>query len=171
MKKIIPITLILIILLCGCAKTPTIDDGFEFSLTFGIEGTSSYNSKTGELIRTKHSQNPEKYTATMTLPQDKLNEIANIINELNINSYPDKYDPVNDPKSLEIMTSSPSRTIILTVTTPEFTKTVNCSDIDLFGGGYNAKSKAFLSAIDKITEIITETDEWKAFPELDFGFC
>lgn len=31
-------------------------------------------------------------------------------------------------------------------------------------------AKAFLSAIDKITAIITDTDEWKAFPELDFGF-
>ncbi len=178
MKRIINAILILIFvfLLFGCVKSPKLDaPSFEFSLTFGINGTSSYNSKTCELIRTKHSQNPEKYTAQMKLSQEKMDEIISVIDELNILSYPDEYSPsktsfTDSSGETVIVTQSPNETIILTVKTAEFSKTVTCDTVLFEHEGRNDKAQRFLDAVDAITKIITETDEWKAFPELDFGF-
>ena len=178
MKKIILTILILVFTFSvfSCVKSPKIDaDSFEFSLTFGINGTSSYDSKTGELIRTKHSQNPEKYTAQLKLSEEKIDEIIAVIDELDILSYPDKYSPSKtsfvDASGETIMVSqTPCEMIILSVETAEFSKTVTC-DIVLFEHeGCDDKAQHFLDAVDAITKIITETDEWKAFPELDFGF-
>ena len=168
MKKTISIILILafVFSLFGCVKTPSIDQQtFEFSLTFGTQGTSSYDSKTGELIRTKHSQNPDKYKSQMTLPDEKLNEIIEVIGSLDILDYPDNYNPTKADYY-----ETPNETIILSVTTKDFSKTVTCNTVLFEHKGHNKKAQRFLDAVDAIEMIITETDEWKAFPELDFGF-
>ncbi len=167
MKKVcFIIVLLLIFSNFGCVKKPQIDkDSFEFSIIFGTNGTSSYNSKTGELIRTKHSQNSEKYRGTMFLSEQKTDEVIALIQSLDILSYPDKYNP-NKSDYYE----TPNETIILTVTTKDFSKTVTCDTVFFEHKGHNKKAQRFLDAVDAIEKIITETDEWKAFPELDFGF-
>ncbi len=178
MKKIIIkiIVFALVFSLAGCKITPAPEErSFEFSLDFGINGTSSYDSKTGELIRTKHSDSPEKYTATMNLSKDKKEEIMSIIDELDILSYPDNYSPSktsfkDDSGETILVTQTPNETIILSVTTPEFSKTITCDSVLFEHVGRDDKAQQFLDAVDTIKEIITATDEWKAFPELDIAF-
>lgn len=179
MKKIISVLLILIFVLSlvGCEKTPEVQpQSFEFSITFGTHGTSSYDSKTGKLIRTKHSQNPEKYISEMTLSEENLNEITELINSLDIMSYPDKYSPsktsfVDDSGETVMVSQTPSEMIVLSVETAEFSKTVTCDTVFFEHVGKDEKAQKFLDTADAIEKIITETAEWKAFPELDFAFC
>ena len=45
----------------------------------------------------------------------KLTEIRNLLNNLNIDDYPDTYDPFNDPNSDDKIMSTPSQTLILIV--------------------------------------------------------
>ena len=117
MKKFtaIWICLFLIAVLSACqSEKNTIGsiDSFNFSLVWNCYGDSSYDSESGKLIKQKAATNPEEYTTVYHLTDEQKQKIYDLITELDVNSYPDKYDPYEGE-----VYSTPSMTLILTVKT------------------------------------------------------
>lgn len=141
-----------------------------FSLKFGTYGVSSYNSSTGKLVKTSHATHPEDYITEMFFDEETLTEIYKRLKELNIQSYPDYYDPINNPLSELKMYSTPSKTIVLSVSTNEWTKSVICEDIACYNTGYNETAQNFLDFCSYLQQLITSTEEWEALPEYEFFY-
>lgn len=141
----------------------TFEDGeeFSFSLRWNVFGISSYDSETGLLVKQgRDVENPEDYTATYFLTDGQRKEIMSIISDLDIMSYPDDYDPHEGG-----LGSEPSMTLVLSVKTPEYEKTVSAVDIALTYKSDNKKGQRFLTACEKIRNILTSTEEWKNIPD------
>ncbi|MCH5198116.1 MAG: hypothetical protein J1E34_04330 [Oscillospiraceae bacterium] len=138
-------------------------DSFSFSLTWNCYGVSSYNSETGELIKTTDATHPEDYITTYFLTDEQKLEIYNLITDLNMASYPDKYDPHGDG-----LKSSPSMTLILTVKDHISEKTIAAEDIALTFESDNKAGQRFLSTCEAIQNILTSTDAWQALPDYEF---
>ena len=176
MKKLIALLFVLVCTLsivgCNTQKTVSnpevVPEDFSFALTWGTYGISSYDSKTGKLVKTTDATHPEDYVTTCTLSDVQMKEIYALLHDLDISSYPATYDPINDPDSdLQIM-SEPSMTLILTLRLNESEKTVACRDISMQFKGYNEKSQKFLDVCKTIKDVLTATEEWKALPEYEF---
>lgn len=173
MKKIFLISLIFILMFtAGCNKTTNekIPENFNFSLTWGVYGESSYDSSTGKLVKTTNATNPDDYVIDVILSEEELTEIRNLLNNLNIDDYLDTYDPFNDPNSDDKIMSTPSQTLILIVNSASINKTISCKDIALHSSGYNAAAQDFIDAVERIEEILTETEEWKSLPDYEFYY-
>lgn len=145
-------------------------EGWSFSLTFGTYGISSYDSATGKLVKTTDATHPEDYVTHLTLGTEELTEIRDMLLALDVGSYPDSYDPINDPNSEEQIMTEPSRTLILSVDFAGVKKTVTCKNIAYTSSGYDEKSQAFLDACRRIQEIVTSSEEWKALPDYEFYY-
>lgn len=139
-------------------------DGFSFSLTWGCYGISSYDSATGRLVKTSDATHPEDYVTTYYLTDEQKQEIYNLITELNIEKYPDEYNPHKNA------VSTPYMTLILSVKTDGIDKTVTCPETVLSYDANNRKGQKFLDVCKAIEEILTATDEWKALPEYEFFY-
>lgn len=151
---------------CGSATSlPEEPNEFTFSLTWGCYGISSYDSATGKLVKTKDATHPEDYITTYHLSEEELEQIYELIRELDIESYPDEYNP--HPGGLA---SEPSMTLILSVHTDELDKTVTADDIALTYESKNIKGQRFLSVCKSIRDILIATDEWGALPEYEFFY-
>lgn len=156
----------LILALSSCQnEKPSIGsiDSFNFSLTWNCYGVSSYDSKTGKLVKTTDATNPEDYITTYHLTDAQRQAIYDLIQELDINSYPDKYNPHKDG-----FMSNPSMTLILSVKTDTVEKTVSAENIALEYETNNKKGQKFLDVCKDIQDILTETKEWKALPDYEF---
>ncbi len=140
-------------------------ENFEFSLTWGCYGISSYDSATGKLVKTTDATNPEDYVTAYFLTDAQKRLIYDMIVELNIMSYPNTYDPHDGT-----LASDPSITLILSVDTGTVQKTVSAKDIALTYEAENTKGQKFLDVCKAIKEILTQTDEWKALPEYEFFY-
>ena len=145
-------------------------DSFSFSFTWNAYGVSSYDSKTGRLVKTTDATHPSDYITTMFLSEDELVEIYTMLLKMDINSYPDSYDPINAPNAEIFTKSEPSMTIILDVYGESVGKSIRCSDIAMGTNGYDAKAQAFLDVCNRIEEIITDSDEWKALPRYEIFY-
>ena len=143
---------------------------FSFKLTWGTYGESNYDSMSGVLIKTSNATYPDQYITSCTLSEEQMNEIYGMLRDLDISSYPETYDPINDPNSDLETISVPSMTLILTVRRGESGKTVACRNIAMQFNGYNDKSQKFLDVCKAIKEIMMSTDEWKALPEYEFFY-
>ena len=131
---------------------------FEFSLTWGIFGHSSYDSKTGCLVKTDDVSNVEDFTTTYFLtPQEKL-KIYKTVRDIEITSYPDEYNPT------EGIGSDPYETLILSAKINDISKTVTANQVAL-DDATSEKGKRFMDACDTISDILENMDEWKALPE------
>ncbi len=160
------ISIIFVLTSCGGGSTlPEEPDGFSFSLTWGCYGVSSYDSATGKLVKTKDATHPEDYITTYQLSEEELERIYELIRVLDIESYPDEYNP--HPNGLA---SEPPMTLILSVHTDEFDKTVVAEDIALTYESKNIKGQRFLSVCKSIRDILIGTDEWKSLPEYEFFY-
>lgn len=148
------------------AKTLPAD--FSFSIVWDCYGISSYDSKTGKLIKTKDTTNISKYTTTYKMSKEELSRIYNILfSRIDINSYPDEYDPYNAPDAEIRLVSTPSQTVIISVTANGRTKTVTCDEISFGVEGYDEHATEFIKAKSDIVNILTNTDEWQALPEYE----
>lgn len=134
---------------------------FEFSLRFNTYGISSYDSLSGTLIKTSDTDHPEDYITTCYLPEEQMKNIRNIIEGLDITSYPDEYNPHGEG------VSTPYMTLSLTVRTESITKTVYVPETVLSFDSDDKKGQRFLDSVGAIIDILTHTDEWKALPEYD----
>lgn len=165
MKKIFILIVFTIFLLTSssCVKKEIPDD-FEFSFTWGCYGISSYDSETGLLVKTKDATMPELYQTTYILSKEEKQEIKNIISKLNIDNYPDKYNP-NPLKG-----SNPSMTLIITLKYDGYEKTVVSEDIALDFTSITFKGNKFLGTSKTLIRFFQETDEWKALPDYEFYY-
>lgn len=137
---------------------------YSFSLTWNTYGTSSYDSKTGTLIKSSDATNPKDYTTNLNLNEQQYAAIWKLIQGLDIESYPDEYNPhVNG-------SSEPYMTLILSVKADGIDKTVTVPETVISYETNNKKGQKFLDVCKGIRDILTETDEWKALPEYEFFY-
>ncbi len=136
---------------------------FEFSLTWGCYGVSSYDSATGKLVKTSHATHPENYITTLHLTPSQYEEIKQLFRNLEIEGYPDEYNPSK-------WMSTPSATLILSLKTDTLEKTVTAAEIALDMKGKNRQGQKFLDTCDAIAEILMASDEWKALPDYEFYY-
>jgi len=142
-----------------------VPDNLSFSLTWNTYGISSYDSATGKLVKTTDATNPEDYITTLQLDGQQLFGIWELLWELDIETYPDEYDPHGGELS-----SDPSMTLILTLRDGDKVKTVRAEDIALTYESDDPKGQKFLDTCKGIRDILTETEEWKALPEYEFFY-
>lgn len=152
----------------GCRKDSNIRESvtdipsdFIFSLRWNVFGISSYDSATGELIKSSHSMNPDDYVTTLILSEEQKEAVRRILSTIDFTKYPAEYNP--DDNSLTI----PPNFFILTVQYEDSNYSISCMNAI---PSYAVKSKEgrfFLSACESIADIITDTDEWKVLPDYD----
>ena len=147
----------------SCGEASEQNDG-EFFLRWGVYGQSSYDSKTGTLVKTTavEKREPSEYEANLILSKEQRTTVYEILNSLGINDYPDVYDPymAEDGSS---MYSSPSVTITLIFDG----KTINCPNIAIGGEATTEQGKKFISAVRGIIDLLTSTKEWSALPDYE----
>ena len=136
---------------------------FEFSITWGCYGDSTYNSKTGELVKQKAATKVGDYTTTYFLTDGQRAKIYDLVKEMNPSSYPDEYNPIKGM-------STPSRDIVFTVTYGGKTKTITCKDVALSNNPKGSKGKKFMAVHDAIVNALTTSDEWLALPDYEFYY-
>ena len=153
-------------------ETVELPKDFAFSIVWGCYGISSYDSKTGKLVKTEDATDVSKYTCRVQLTEDQMAEVYRILfSEIDIFQYPDAYDPFNAPDAEVRVASEPNQTIIISVTANGRTKTVTCSEVAFGSSGYCEEARAFMSAENEIVELITSLPEWAAFPEYEFFYA
>ncbi len=140
-------------------------ENFNFSLTWGCYGISSYDSITGKLVKTTDATRPKDYITTYKLTADERARIYELICELDVTSYPDNYNPHGDG-----LASSPPMTLILNVTDGTVYKKIRAVDIAASYRSDDPKGQKFLSTCREIVDILTETEEWKALPDYEFYY-
>lgn len=140
----------------------TLPEDFSFSLRWGCWGISSYDSKSGVLIKTSDATHPEDYVTEYVLSPEETERIYGILRTLDINRYPAEYNP--DPT----VATSPAMTLVLTVHAGGQRRTVTCRDIALGYEASNKKGQRFLSACREIADLLCATDAWQALPEYEF---
>lgn len=168
MKKLIALVLLLVCVLtiAGCntqepASNPAvIPEDFAFALTWNCYGISSYDSQTGKLVKTTDATTPDDYVTYYQLTDQDKEYIYNLIAPLDVNSYPEVYDPQNGM-------SEPSMTLILTVYGNGMQKTIKAENIALSFISEDEKGQAFLSVCEAISNRLTVTEEWKALPDYE----
>ena len=137
-------------------------DDFSFTLTWNCYGVSSYDSATGKLVKTTDTTHPNDYITYYHLTDEQKLSILRLIEDLNVDSFPDDYNP-NEGQA-----SSPSMTLILTVRTNNTVKTIKAENIALSYSSNSKKGQAFLDACKEIKDLLMSTDEWKALPDYEF---
>ena len=129
MKRKLSFALIIILILpclSGCANKTLpqeMPEDFSFSLTWGTYGTSSYDSRTGKLVKTTDATHPEDYVNYLHLSDETLEYFYGLLRDLDIDDFPEEYDP--DPFTM----STPSSALIITVRAEGKTKTVKVEDL------------------------------------------
>jgi len=146
------------------AVNTDVPDNLSFSLTWNTYGISSYDSATGKLVKTTDATNPEDYVTTLELDGTQLFEIWELLWELDIETYPDEYNPHGG------LASSPSMTLILTLRDGDKVKTVRAENIALSYESDDPKGQKFLDTCKGIRDILIATEEWKALPEYEFFY-
>lgn len=140
-------------------------DSFSFSLTWDCYGVSSYDSKTGKLVKTTDATKPEDYVTTYELTAEQKQKIYDLIMNLNVTDYPDTYNPHEDG-----VMSCPSMTLILSVNTDTVQKTITAKDIAYSYVSENSEGQAFLSVCKEIRDILISTEAWKSLPECEITY-
>ena len=165
MKKLTILIFVFVytLVMAGCNGQKPIDntvavpEDFSFALTWNCCGVSSYDSQTGKLVKTTDATNPEDYTTYYTLTSEDKEYIYNLLISLDVNSYPDIYDPNNGM-------SKPPMTLILTVRINGKEKTIQAENISLSFVSEDEKGQQFLSVCEAISNRLTATKEWNALP-------
>lgn len=138
---------------------------FSFSIVWNTYGISSYDSQTGELVKTNDATDVSKYTDYVKMSENELKQIYEYLCvDIKLSDYPTIYDPFNAQ-----IESDPNQTIIISVTANGETHTVTCKDI-AFGAlsdCYCDEAKAFMTAQNNIVTLITSLPQWQAFPEYE----
>lgn len=168
MKKILLLLLATVILLScfsGCAESPLpkeVPEDFSFALTWGVYGISSYDSRTGKLVKTTDATNPRDYVTYVKLSDEVMELIYKKLRALDVDSYPDEYDPTTG--------SEPSAHLILTVRRGDYVKTISAKDVSLSYDAPFPEGKRFINTCCDISDILTSTEEWKALPDYEFYY-
>ena len=159
----IPITILMAISSCSSSAVPSFpvaQEDFYFVLTWGVELDSSYDSRTGTLVKTKYviERQPEEYITTYQYPN--INEIYEMAKSINVYSYADDYYPYEGCS----MRSTPSVDYVFEIND----KTITSKDCLCMSGipdGVTKKGKQYLTLIFTITNTLTNSEEWKTMPD------
>ena len=135
-------------------------EDFYFVLTWGVQKDSSYDSRSGTLIKTKYvrERQPEEYIATYQYPN--INEIYEMAKSINVYSYADDYYPYEGCS----MRSDPSVDYVFEIND----KTITSSDCPITSeipDSVTKKGKRYLTLIFAIKNTLVNSDEWKAMPD------
>ncbi|MCR5692924.1 MAG: hypothetical protein K6G74_03015 [Bacilli bacterium] len=136
---------------------------FSFSLTWEDAPYHSYNSKTQELIKDYgpfRDKTREDYTTTFAYPN--LEDLYEKVKEMNIYSFPNNF---NAYEGVDIRTD-PKASYDLTIGD----KTIYARDCPLgyrYLEGLMPQGKKFLDVVFEIIDTITNSDAWKALPEIE----
>ena len=168
MKKLVVLVLALvcIVSVVGCSEQESVcnisdvSEDFDFTLVWNCYGISSYDSKTGRLVKTTDATNPDDYVTYYKLSEQDKEYIYNLITALDVSSYPEVYNPQNGM-------SEPFMTLVLTVYYDGMQKNIKAEDIALSFESEDEKGQKFLSVCKAISNRLTETKEWKALPEYE----
>ena len=143
----------------------TIPEDFSFALTWNCYGISSYDSKTGKLVKTTDATHPEDYVTTCHLPEETTKQIYDMLRDFDIGEYPYLYNPYGNGAA-----SEPPMSLILTVRVGEAERTIRAEDISLSYQTSSKKGQRFLDVCREISDILAATDEWKALPDYEFYY-
>ncbi|MGI6507469.1 MAG: hypothetical protein ACOX4A_03645 [Saccharofermentanales bacterium] len=151
----------------------TLPDDFSFSITWGIYGESTYDSRNGELVKTKNATTPSDYITKLILTENQKLTIYKLLTEdIDLSLYPAYYDPFNAPNTDIFIASDPSQTIRLSFTANGHTRSVGCVNIAVAGMEecYEKKGEDLLKVALSISELLMDTEEWKTLPEYEFFY-
>ena len=143
----------------------TMPADFSFALHWDCYGISSYDSKTGKLVKTSSTTHPADYITTYTLQDDAAQHIYESLYALDINDYPEDYDPQEG-----MMASSPPLSLILTVRIGDREKTIRAENIAYVYKADNKKGQRFLTVCREIVDLLTDSEEWKVLPDYEFFY-
>ena len=160
---LIPITVLMAISSCSTSDVPPFSvaqEDFYFVLTWGVRKDSSYDSRTGKLIKTKYvrERQPEEYIATYQYPN--INEIYEMAKSINVYSYADDYYPYEGSS----IRTNPSVDYVLEIND----KTITSEDCPFYNGipdGVTKRGKQYLTLVFAIKNTLTNSEEWKAMPD------
>ena len=166
---LIPITILMAISSCSSSAIPSFSvaqEDFYFVLTWGVQLDSSYDSRTGTLIKTKYvrERQPEEYIATYQYPN--INEIYEMAKSINVYSYEDDYYPYEGCS----IRSNPSVDYVFEINDKTITSK-DCPLLQEVPNDVTKKGKQYLSLILTIKDTLTNSDEWKAMPEFEVLYC
>lgn len=154
------LSLMCVLAMVGCTVENKVPKDFSFALTWNVYGVSSYDSETGKLVKTTDATNPEDYVTNYKLTKEDKEYIYDLLASLDVNSYPDTYNPSND-------ISKTSITLILTVRMDGTEKTIEAKNISDFDASDDEKAQKFLSVCEEISNRLMETEAWKVLPEYE----
>ena len=144
---------------------PVALEDFYFVLTWGIQKDSSYDSRTGTLIKSKYvrERQPEEYIATYQYPN--INEIYEMAKSIDIYSYADDYYPY---EGYSLMTT-PSMDYVFEINDKTITSE-NCPISFGIPDEVTERGKQYLTLIFAITNTLTNSEEWKAMPDSEIMY-
>ena len=162
---LIPITILMAISSCSTSDVPSFSveqEDFYFVLTWGVRLDSSYDSRTGTLIKTKYviERQPEEYIAIYQYPN--INEIYEMAKSINVYSYADDYYPYEG----SLIMTSPSVDYVFEINDKTITSN-GCPITSEIPDSVTKKGKRYLTLIFAIKNTLVNSDEWKAMPDFE----
>lgn len=141
--------------------------GFGFAIGWGIYSDSTYDSRTGKLVKSGIQPDIADYTTTLVLSGEQLAAVKEILDRLDLASYPAEFTPYDDVDRTGMEMSIPYETIKIVMYDGEKTLYACCDEIALSDKNvYSEKTEAFFKAAGEIAGIICSTPEWQSLPEL-----
>ena len=159
----IPITMLMAISSCSTSDVSSFSidqEDFYFVLTWGVQLDSSYDSRTGTLIKTKYvrERQPEEYITTCQYPN--INEIYEMAKAINVYSYADDYYPYEG----SLIMTSPSVDYVFEINDKTIASK-DCPILNEIPDGVTERGKKYLALLLTIKNTLIASDEWKAMPD------
>ena len=160
---LIPITILMRLSTCSNSVDSSFSvaqEDFYFVLTWGVQKDSSYNSRTGTLIKTKYvrERQPEEYITTYQYPN--INEIYEMAKAINVYSYADDYYPY-EGSSIQ---TAPSVDYVFEINDKTITSN-DCPILNEIPDDVTERGKKYLALLLTIKNTLITSDEWKAMPD------
>ena len=154
-----------------------VPEDFSISLSWGIYGISSYDSRTGNLIKELNptglfGATKDDFKAKYYLSDDEKEKIYKLLLDIDFDSYPSDYRPYEEYWCL------PMSLFRITVRYKGYEKAIYSEQFpgeilsrDYYQEIYTDKrSYNFIRLYDTLVEILTSTEEWKTMPQYDHTF-
>ena len=154
-----------------------VPEDFSISLSWGIYGISSYDSRTGNLIKELNptglfGATKDDFKAKYYLSDDEKEKIYKLLLDIDFDSYPSDYRPYEEYWCL------PMSLFRITVRYKGYEKAIYSEQFpgeilsrDYYQKIYTDKrSYNFIRLYDTLVEILTSTEEWKTMPQYDHTF-
>ena len=131
-----------------------------FVLTWGVQKDSSYDSRSGTLIKTKYvrERQPEEYITTYQYPN--INEIYEMAKSINVYSYADDYYPYEG----YLAKTTPSVDYVFEINNKTITSE-DCPMMSTIPDSVTKRGKQYLTLLLTIMNTLTNSEEWKAMPD------